>query len=296
MDNMNTSLSRPRTSGESGQTKGIEGSPVIGAQYLNLLRDKHAVVTGASSGIGKAIAEAFTTAGAEVLGLDVVGQDPNHTSHQNASGHGQFEYKQVDVTVPKDVEDALSGRRIDVLVNAAGIIVRKGLLDTSHEEWRQVIDVNLTGYFTLIKSALPALRQAANGTSIIQIASISAHTGYGYPAYTASKGGVLSLTRQLASELAALGVRINSISPGVTRTGINQDTLGQEAIRQATESATPLKRLGEPRDIASVALFLASDLAGFITGEDIIVDGGLSSYINWGAAADALWNAHTDKT
>ncbi len=260
------------------------------------LEGLRAVVTGGGSGIGQGISKLYAAAGAEVLVVDQRGEAAQSTVDQIVETGGSAEALELDVTKLQEVERALEGRPIDIVVNAAGIIVRKGLLETTEEEWNRVIGVNLTGYFNVLKAALPALAASDRGGRIVQIVSMNAHIGYGYPAYTAAKGGVLSLSRQLASELAPQGIRINSISPGVVETGINRDTLGtSESIRNTTIGATPLGRLGAPADIAKAALFLASDLSGFITGVDLLVDGGMLSQINWGAAADELRNAHSDR-
>lgn len=257
------------------------------------LHGRHALVTGGGSGIGRATSEMLAAAGAHVLVLDRNLEPAQETVELIAAGGGTAEPIAVDVTDEAEVVSNLAGRPIDILVNAAGIIVRKGLLDTSLDEWNRVIAVNLTGYFTVLKAAVPALGASHHGGRVVQIASVSAQIGYGYPAYTAAKGGVLSLTRELAGELAPLNIRINSISPGVVETGINRDTLGIPGpIRDATIGATPLGRLGVAVDIAKAALFLVSDLADFVTGTNVLVDGGLISKINWGDAGDALQNAH----
>lgn len=261
---------------------------------LTNLSGRRALVTGGASGIGRAVAEILAAAGAHVLVLDQNLGAAQETVTRIAAGGGSAEAIGLDITDTVGVQDALDGRRLDILVNAAGIIVRKGLLDTSLEEWNRVLAVNLTGYFTVLKAAVPALQASDHGGRVVQIASVSAQIGYGYPAYTAAKGGVLSLTRQLAGELAPLGIRINSISPGVVETGINRDTLGTPGpIRDATIGATPLGRLGTPVDIAKAVLFLVSDLADFVTGSNVLVDGGLISRINWGEAGNALQNAHS---
>jgi NAD(P)-dependent dehydrogenase (short-subunit alcohol dehydrogenase family) len=261
---------------------------------LNTLLDltgARALVTGGGSGIGKGSALLLASAGAHVVVIDRHLPSAQETARLIVSEGGTADPVEVDVTVPRDVERAVGSLPLNILVNAAGIIVRKSLLETTHEEWQRVVDVNLTGYFNVLKAAVPALAKSSGGR-IVQIASVTAQIGYGYPSYTAAKGGVFSMTRQLASELAPMGIRINSISPGVIETGINQDTLTQQAIRNATIGHTPLGRLGLPIDIAKAVLFLVSDLSEFVTGTNVLVDGGLISAINWGAAGKALQNAH----
>jgi NAD(P)-dependent dehydrogenase (short-subunit alcohol dehydrogenase family) len=252
-----------------------------------------ALVTGGGSGIGRGSAELLASAGAHVMlldqSLDAASAAADHIRKQN----GSAEAVQCDVTDPHHVQRVVGGEPLEIVLNAAGIIVRKSLLETSHEEWQRVINVNLTGYFNVLKATVPLLARARTGKGrIIQIASVTAQIGYGYPSYTAAKGGVYSLSRQLAAELAPMGIRINSISPGVIETGINRDTLSQEAIRKATIAHTPLSRLGLPEDVARAVLFLASDLSEFVTGTNVLVDGGLISAISWGNAAGALQKAH----
>jgi NAD(P)-dependent dehydrogenase (short-subunit alcohol dehydrogenase family) len=232
-------------------------------------------------------------AGAHVLVLDRNPIAAQATVQHILENGGSAEPLAVDVTRPGQLDDMLGELPLEILVNAAGIIVRKTLMETTHKEWQRVIDVNLTGYFNVLKAAVPFLARARTGSGrIVQIASVTAQVGYGYPSYTAAKGGVFSMTRQLASELAPMGIRINSISPGVIETGINQDTLGQQAIRAATIGHTPLGRIGLPDDIAKTVLYLSSELGEFVTGTNIVVDGGFISAVNWGGASGAIHRAH----
>lgn len=255
-----------------------------------------AVVTGAGSGIGRACAERLAEQGAAIALLDSNENSAAETATQIASAGGSALALVVDVTDEASVGHAVdeANRQLGepgILVNAAGIIVRKDLLDSTVEEWRRVLDVNLTGYFILLKTVIPRMR-AAGGGSIVQIASIAGHIGYGFSSYTAAKGGVLALTKQLAGELAEDGIRINSVSPGVVRTGLNRDTLGIPAIVQATTQSIPVGRLGEPCDIAAAVCFLAGPEASFVTGTDLVVDGGMVSKIHWPAGAGGLQNFH----
>ena len=256
-----------------------------------------AVVTGAGSGIGQACALRLAEAGFQLALIDVSADSAARTRRIIEQQDGTAREFVVDVTdehavaaIMKEIKESLGPPR--ALVNAAGIIVRKKLLESSVEEWRRVIDVNLTGYFIMLKQTIPAMARAGGG-SIVQIASIAGHTGYGFSSYTAAKGGVLALTRQLASELAEQGIRINSVSPGVIETGINRDTLANESIRAATIDNTPLGRLGEPDDIARIVAFLTSPAADFVTGSDLVADGGMISTIHWGQAGKSLHSFHS---
>ncbi|MQA84270.1 MAG: glucose 1-dehydrogenase [Streptosporangiales bacterium] len=260
------------------------------------LSDSTAIVTGGGSGIGRGSGLALAAEGARVAVFDRDRAGAERTCADITAAGGKAIATVGDVTdeaaVVRSVAEA--GERLGpvrVLVNAAGIAVRKSLLDTSGEEWRRVLDVNLNGYFYFLKAAVPAMEEAGGG-SIVQIASIAGHVGYGYPSYTAAKGGVLAITRQLASELAPKRIRINSISPGVIETGLNRDTLGNEAIRAGTIRNIPWGRLGDPGDIAKAVLFLAGPDSEFVTGSDLVVDGGMISCIHWGDVAQSLRSFH----
>ncbi|GAA5161495.1 MULTISPECIES: SDR family NAD(P)-dependent oxidoreductase [Amycolatopsis] len=251
-----------------------------------------AVVTGAASGIGRACALRLAESGFTVALLDVgdAGETRRLVEERGGTAAG-FAVDVTDEAAVAGVVGRLPGPP-RVLVNAAGIIIRKKLLETSVQEWRRVVDVNLTGYFVLLRQVIPAMA-AAGGGSIVQIASIAGHTGYGFSSYTAAKGGVLALTRQLAAELAEQGIRINSVSPGVVHSGLNRDTLGNEVIRSATVGNIPLGRIGEPDDIAKVVAFLAGPDAAFVTGADLVADGGMISTIHWGKAGGELHSFHS---
>ncbi|MEU4667358.1 SDR family NAD(P)-dependent oxidoreductase [Amycolatopsis sp. NPDC023774] len=255
-----------------------------------------AVVTGAGSGIGRACALRLAEDGRPLVLLDSDGAAAERTAKELSVAAAAFA---VDVTDEEAVAGAVS-QAVErfgppkVLVNAAGIIIRKKLLESTVGEWRRVLDVNLTGYFILLKQVIPAMA-AGGGGSIVQIASIAGHTGYGFSSYTAAKGGVLALTKQLAAELAVDGIRINSVSPGVVHSGLNRDTLGNENIRAATVANTPLGRIGEPDDIARVVAFLAGPGADYVTGTDLVADGGMISTIHWGSAGGELHSFHAQE-
>jgi NAD(P)-dependent dehydrogenase (short-subunit alcohol dehydrogenase family) len=251
-----------------------------------------ALVTGAGSGLGRATALLLAGRGARVAAFDLNAEAVETARQEIVESGGEAAAFAGDSSVEEHAAAAVREAvqrfgKLTILVNAAGIVIRKGLLETSGEEWRRVIDVNLNGYFHFLRAAVPEM-QAAGGGRIVQIASIAGHIGYGYPSYTAAKGGILALTRQLAAELAPHGIRINSISPGVIATGLNVDTLSQQAIRQATVANTPWGRIGEPADIARAVLFLVSSESDFVTGTDLVVDGGMISCIHWGAAQRSL--------
>ena len=243
-----------------------------------------AVVTGAASGICRAASLRLAAAGAPVALLDRDAGGLQETRRLVLERGGDAVAVPVDVTDAHAVERAVAvaADRVGaprILLNGAGIVVRKGLLATTPEEWDAVVRVNLTGCFYVLRAVVP-LMEAAGGGSIVQVASSSAHRGgHGYPAYSASKGGVLALSRMLADELAPKGIRINSISPGAIVTPINQATFADPAIHAAMAGAIPMARLGTPDDIVGAVVFLAGPESRYITGTDLSVDGGLVSRI-----------------
>jgi 3-oxoacyl-[acyl-carrier protein] reductase len=234
------------------------------------LRDKVALVTGASRGIGRAIAEELARAGAAVvLGYHAGAEEADAVA--TAIGGRAV---QADVSDPADarrlVEEA---GELDVLVNNAGL-TRDGLIARmSDEDWRVVIDTNLGGVFHTCRAAARGMMKRRSG-AIVNVSSIvGLHGNPGQTNYAASKAGIIGFTKSLARELGTRGVRANVVAPGYVRTRLT-DVLGEELTGQMLAN-TPLGRLGEPGDIASAVRFLCSDEAAFITGEVLLVDGGL---------------------
>lgn len=258
-----------------------------------------ALVTGAGSGLGRSSARHIADAGAAVTIFDRDGATAEEAAREISAAGGRAIGIAGDSTDEGAVEAAVRRTvsefgRLSILVNAAGIVIRKSLLETSPEEWRLVIDTDLNAFFYFLRSAVPAMERAGGGR-IVQIASIAGHIGYGYPSYTAAKGGVLALTRQLAMELAPRRIRINSVSPGVIETGLNRDSLGDPLIRKATVDNTPWGRIGQPDDVGAVVLFLVSPESDFVTGADLVVDGGMISGIHWGSAQASLHSFHASQ-
>jgi NAD(P)-dependent dehydrogenase (short-subunit alcohol dehydrogenase family) len=234
------------------------------------LEGRTAAVSGAGSGLGREIAVAFADAGANVLALDV---DPD-AAESTASARDLIRAAEADVREPESVERALPGR-LDVLVNAAGIGGWGDTLTYSDELWRRVVDTNLTGTFVCCRAAGRRMVAAGRG-SIVNLASTLGVVGFpGTIAYVASKGGVVQLTRGLAVEWAAHGVRVNAIAPSTFETPLVRASARERPeVYERLLTATPMRRFGEPHEIVGPALFLASDAASMVTGHVLAADGG----------------------
>jgi len=227
--------------------------------------NKKALVTGASAGIGYAIARMLEKSGAEVHVFDL-------TENRQLGSPGVFH--QLDISDPEQVRAAVSSLPPDLslLVNNAGITRDRSLARMSDTEWQQVIDVNLSGAFHVIRALVPAMRELGNG-HIVNIASINGLRGkFGQANYCAAKAGLIGLTKTAARELGPKGITVNAVAPGMVLTEMTNSI--PEEYRQKALDETVLKRLAEPEDIANTVLFLLSDAARMITGEVIKVDSG----------------------
>jgi 2-deoxy-D-gluconate 3-dehydrogenase len=257
------------------------------AQELIKLTDKDALVTGGAAGIGYAIAYRLAEAGARVLIIDVNGEKAAQASKELQSYGYWAEPLVCDVSQEKAVENMVNEAAkllpgIDILVNNAGIYPVIPLADTTEREFDRVISVNLKGTLLCSRAASRKMIEQGRGGSIINIASIEAvrSSGDGMAAYSASKGAVLTLTKSLAQELGRHDIRVNVIAPGGIMTeGIRSVFTGPpsnqgKAQLRAFMSRMLLRRLGEADEIGRVALFLASDMASYITGSMIVADGG----------------------
>ncbi len=241
-------------------------------------KDKTAIVTGSSQGIGKAIALAFAKHGAAVVIIDLFEEGVNSVVAEFIEQGYNCRGYVCDVTDAAKVGEVFKiinqeSGGIDILVNNAGITRDNLILRMKEEDWDAVLNVNLKGTFNCIQKASRYMLKQQNG-SIINIASVVGLMGNaGQSNYAASKAGIIGLTKSAAREFAVRNIRCNAIAPGFIKTAMT-DKLAAEVVRGYTE-AIPLKRMGTPEDIADLCLFLASEMSSYITGQVINVDGGL---------------------
>lgn len=242
------------------------------------LSGKTAVVTGAGRGIGQVIATGLAKAGAEIVVISRSGAE--ETVRMIAENGGKAYDLRADVTKEDEVDAAVreiinrSGK-IDILFNNAGICIHKSTLDATVEEWKSVIDINLTGEYIMARAVGRTMIEKGIKGSIVNMASMSG-TIVNIPqwqaSYNASKAGVIHLTKSLAAEWIGYGIRVNSLSPGYIATPMSADV--PQELKSAWEPLMPMHRMGEPEELIPAVLYLVSPAAGYTTGSDIIVDGG----------------------
>ncbi|HEX7916560.1 glucose 1-dehydrogenase [Rudaea sp.] len=244
-----------------------------------LLAGKRALVTGAAHGNGRAIALGLAAHGAEIVVADIDRAGAEQTAadiRQRGSAAWPFELDVTDAeachTLAQNVAREVGP--IAILVNNAGIIIREGICSPrAQENWRRVLDVNLTGTFNVTHAFLPALRETRG--AIINLGSIASFLGVADTlGYAPSKGGVKLLTQALARELAADGIRVNAIAPGVIQTAMTEATRNDLVRLAGFLGRTPLGRVGQPEELVDPVVFLASELASYVNGVTLPVDGG----------------------
>ena len=249
------------------------------------LRGKVAFITGAGKGIGREAAVLFAREGARIVAADLDGAAATETVARAEAEGGEALAVVGDVAVEADVERMIAegARRfggLSILYNNAGVLWKdrdRSVLETDGQWWDRVMAINLKSVFWVTKHGIPLLQRAGGG-SIVMMGSVSALVGFAraQDAYTAAKGALVSLTKSLAIQFARDRIRCNIIHPGIVDTPLQAPYL-TEALRREFEAGIPLGRIAHPREIASVALFLASDDSSFMTGAELVVDGGFTA-------------------
>ena len=243
---------------------------------------KTALVTGAGSGIGRAVALAFATEGAAVMVGEIDGAAANETVELIHRGGGEAAYRQCDVSKNGDVEDLVEETirefgRLDYACNVAGIhnSAREALVEADEETWDRIIATNLKGVFLCMKHEVRAMLPQGHGV-IVNMASVAGlFAEPGCYAYVASKHGILGLTKTAAFDYAKQGIRINAVCPAAIETpGLLRSP---EEFLQMLREETPVGRIGKPEEVAATVLWLCSDLAAFVTGAGIVIDGGVTT-------------------
>ena len=260
--------------GDTLPCEGMKAAHLIKKVHSQRFQGRRVLVTGGSMGIGESVASAFADEGAEVLIVDLV------TPKERIANSS---FLRCDCSIPEEIEQCCKAAgAVDILINNVCVQLEAPCHEHSLEDWNKTLAVGLTSYFLFSKHLLPHMLREGRG-AIINMASVQgAQSQPRVPAYAAVKGGVLSLTRQLGVEYAAKGIRVNSVSPGSIDTPLMQSNLKRAGSSDDQIAAEyPMKRIGQPCEVANLVLFLASDEASFITAQDITVDGGITSLGRW---------------
>lgn len=247
---------------------------------MKLLEGKVALITGAARGIGKALALKFAEQGADIAFTDLVIDENGKKTEEEIAAFGvkckgyasnAADFNQTEEVVKKIHEDF---GKIDILVNNAGITKDGLMLRMAEAQWDAVISVNLKSAFNFIHAVLPIMMRQRSGSIINMASVVGVHGNAGQSNYAASKAGLIALAKSIAQEVGSRGIRANAIAPGFIETAMTEAL--PESVREEWAKKIPLRRGGKPEDIADVALFLASDLSSYVTGQVIQVDGGMN--------------------
>lgn len=271
---------RARREGRPREPRRAQGGPYSRSMAAPRLEGKVALITGAAGGIGAAAAQSFAQEGAHVLLTDTDADGVRQRAAELGERAGAHAH---DVTSEDDWDTVVSWAlrahgHIDVLLNNAGVFLAAPLADTSAEQFRRVLDVNATGTFLGMRAVAPSMRERGAG-SIVNVSSVAGLMGSPYlTAYAASKWAVRGMTKVLAKELAPHGVRVNSLHPGQIDTDMNarQRERTPELVDKLI-AAVPLRRIGTPHEVAQAAVYLACDESVYVTGSELVIDGGTSA-------------------
>jgi dihydroanticapsin dehydrogenase len=255
---------------------------------MSRLKDKVAIITGGGAGIGRATCELFAAEGAAVVIAERNAQTGQETARRLAGQGGRAHFVATDTADEDSVRRMVAETvrvfgRIDILVNNAAVFVLRGI-DATPEEWRQILDINVMGPALVAKHAVPEMRKVGGG-AIVNLGSISSFIAQPqFVTYNATKAAIANMTRCMALDLAADHIRVNAVCPGTVWTQIVERLTREAGLDRSAADAHPdwggahmIKRIAEPREIAAAILFLASDEASFITGENLMVDGGYTA-------------------
>ena len=248
---------------------------------MGRLDGKVAIISGGARGQGEVEAKLFSREGAKVVFGDILDEEGKQVEAAIRQAGGEATYVHLDVTQEADWQQAVATAvstygKLDILVNNAGILRRDSIEETTRELWDTVLAVNATGVFLGTKHAIPEMRKAGGG-SIVNISSISGMVALGGPAYNASKGAVRVFTKVTAVQHADDNIRCNSIHPGPVRTPMTESTYSDPDMLAQRLRSMPLGRLGTSEDIAYGVLYLASDEAAYMTGSELVIDGGYTA-------------------
>ncbi len=251
-----------------------------------MLKDRVSIVTGSGRGIGEAVARRYGKEGSKVVVADIDAETGQRVSDEIVEADGESIFVQADITKPEDIDNVAERTleefgTVDILVNNAGVAVKKPIQECTLEDFDRVLSLNLRGLWYMTRAVVPTMIEKRYG-KVINIASISGIVSYPDESiYTASKAGVVGMTRELACELAPYGINVNAIAPGIIETPIyalqNYDLKVKENAETLLKNI-PLNRIGQPHEIAGPAAFLASDDASYMCGSIVMVDAGWIIY------------------
>lgn len=243
---------------------------------MGRLDNKVVLITGGASGMGLNMVNLFASEGATVIATDI-----NEAGLQQVVKPNQIHGMVLDVASDEDWKNVTTNiieqfGRIDILINNAGISSEKMAAKTTIEDWQLMLNINGFGPFLGMKHVIPHMIEAGKG-SVVNISSFTAKIGMGFNTYTASKGAVRAISKAASTEYGRQGVRVNAVFPGIIETPMTDKLSESKELVNQMVQMTPLQRLGQPEDVANAVLFLASDEASFITGAELVVDGGYSA-------------------